>query len=73
MQERKIHMRESFIFYKSFYNAISKVKDKSVKADIYDAVCELGLNEHVQELDDEVGQIIMELIKPQILAKLLIQ
>ena len=61
-------MRESFIFYKSFYNAISKVKDKSVKADIYDAVCELGLNEHVQELDDEVGQIIMELIKPQILA-----
>lgn len=61
-------MRESFIFYKSFYNAISKIKNKAVKADIYDAICELGLNEHVQELNDEVGQIIMELIKPQILA-----
>ena len=61
-------MRESFIFYKSFYNAINKVKDKELKADIYDAICELGLNEHVQELDNEVGQIIMELIKPQIMA-----
>ena len=61
-------MRESFIFYKSFYKAINKVKDKELKADIYDAICELGLNEHVQELDNEVGQIIMELIKPQIMA-----
>ena len=61
-------MRESFIFYKSFYNAISKIKNKELKADIYDAICELGLNEHVQELNSEVGQIIMELIKPQIIA-----
>lgn len=61
-------MKDSFVFYRSFYNAISKVKDKNVKADIYDAICELGLNDNVQELDDSVGAIILELIKPQILA-----
>ena len=61
-------MKDSFVFYRSFYNAISKVKDKNVKADIYDAICELGLNDNVQELDDSVGEIILELIKPQILA-----
>ena len=61
-------MKDSFVFYRSFYNAISKVKDKNIKADIYDAICELGLNDNVQELDYSVGAIILELIKPQILA-----
>lgn len=61
-------MKESFVFYRSFYNAISKIKNKELKADIYDAICELGLNESVQELEDSVGQIIMDLITPQILA-----
>jgi len=61
-------MKESFVFYRSFYNAISKIKNKELRADIYDAICELGLNESVQELEDSVGQIIMDLIRPQILA-----
>lgn len=61
-------MKESFVFYASFYRALQKLKNKSLKADIYDAICELALNENVVELDDEVGQIILELVKPQILA-----
>ncbi len=61
-------MKESFVFYASFYRALQKLKNKSLKADIYDAICELALNENVIELDDEVGQIILELVKPQILA-----
>ena len=56
------------MFYASFYRALQKLKNKSLKADIYDAICELALNENVVELDDEVGQIILELVKPQILA-----
>ena len=58
--------RESFVFYKSFYEAIRKIENKELKADIYEAVCELGLNENVVPLDNNVGQIIMELITPQI-------
>lgn len=59
-------MRESFVFYKSFYEAIKKIKDKATKADIYEAICELGLNKNVIPLTNDVGQIIMELVKPQI-------
>lgn len=61
-------MKDSFVFYKSFYEAIHKVQDKSLKADIFEAICELALNENVIELDDTVGAIIMNLITPQILA-----
>lgn len=61
-------MKDSFVFYKSFYEAIHKVQDKSLKADIFEAICELALNENVIELDDTVGAIIMDLITPQILA-----
>jgi len=59
-------MRESFVFYKSFYEAIKKIKNKELKADIYEAICELGLNKNVVPLTNDVGQIIMELVKPQI-------
>ena len=59
-------MKESFVFYKSFYEAIKKIKDKATKADIYEAICELGLNKNVVPLTNDVGQIIMELVKPQI-------
>ncbi len=61
-------MKDSFIFYRSFYNAISKIQDKALKADIYEAICELALFNNDLELDDSVGQLIMELIKPQIQA-----
>ena len=61
-------MKDSYVFYRSFYKALKKVKDKELRADLYDAICELGLNENVMELDSEVGQIIMELIEPQLTA-----
>ena len=60
--------KQSFVFYRSFYEAISKVSSKETKADIFEAICELGLNENVIDLDDAVGQIIMDLIKPQLQA-----
>ena len=60
--------KKGFVFYRSFYEAISKVSNKETKADIYEAVCELGLNDNVVELDDSIGQIIMDLITPQLQA-----
>ena len=60
--------KESFIFYRSFYNSIHKVKDKSKRCDLYEAIFELGLNNVNIDLNDEVGDIILELIKPQIRA-----
>ena len=60
--------KNSFVFYRSFYEAISKVSSKELKADIFEAICELGLNDNVVELDCSVGQIIMDLIKPQLQA-----
>lgn len=59
-------MKDSFVFYRSFYEAIHKVNDKELKADIFEAICELALNENTIELTDSLGSIIMELIKPQI-------
>lgn len=60
--------KESFVFYRSFYEAIHKVEDKNIKADIFEAICELALNNEELELQDTIGNIIMELIKPQIKA-----
>ena len=61
-------MRDSFIFYKSFYDSISRIKSKELKADIYEAICELALNNNDIELSNDVGLMIMDLIKPQLLA-----
>ena len=60
--------KNGFVFYRSFYEAISKVSSKELKADIFEAICELGLNDNVIELDYSIGQIIMDLIKPQLQA-----
>lgn len=60
--------KEGFIFYRSFYNSIRKVKDKVKRCDLYEAIFELGLNNIDIDLNDEVGDIILELIKPQIQA-----
>ena len=61
-------MKDSFVFYRSFYNAIKKVEDKNLKSDIFDAICELALNENEVNIENNIGCIIMDLIKPQIIA-----
>ena len=63
MEEKK-----GFVFYRSFYEAISKVSSKELKADIFEAICELGLNNNVVNLTDNISQIIIDLISPQIVA-----
>lgn len=59
-------MKDSFVFYKSFYDSIHRIKDKELKADIFEAICELALYKNNIELSSDVGLMIMDLIKPQI-------
>lgn len=57
-------MRDSTIFYRSFYEAISEL-DPNTKAKIYDAIFEYSLNFKMVELEG-VAKTIFTLIKPQI-------
>ena len=62
---KEIIERDSFIFYRSFFEAIKKIENPNDKAMIYDAICELALNNEEIELDG-IASIIFPLIKPQI-------
>ena len=56
--------RESFVFYRSFFEAIEKLK-KNDKLTVYSHLCRYALGEEVGELDGVPGAIF-DLIKPQI-------
>lgn len=58
--------KESFVFYKSFYEALQDLKDKE-RLKMYDAICELALNENEIKLTG-LTKTLFTLIKPQILA-----
>ena len=59
-------MKESFVFYRSFYEAIKDLKIKD-KLQVYEAICELSLNQKEIKLTG-MSATIFKLIKPQILA-----
>lgn len=59
--------KESFVFYKSFYDAITGPKNEKDRLKVYDAICELALNGNETKLTG-VAKTIFTLIKPQILA-----
>ena len=58
--------KESFVFYKSFYEALKNLKEKE-RLKLYDAICELALNGNETKLTG-VSKTIFTLIKPQIFA-----
>lgn len=57
---------DSFIFYRSFFEAISRISDKE-KLQIYEAICELALNKKQVELNG-LAKSLFILIEPQIIA-----
>ena len=57
-------MKESFVFYRSFYEAISDLDDKN-QLQIYKAICEYALNFEKIELKG-ISNTVFKLIKPQI-------
>ena len=61
-----MEQKESFVFYRSFFEALSDLKDKERLA-LYDAICELALNENDTKLKG-IAKTMFTLIKPQILS-----
>lgn len=57
-------MRDSFIMYRSFYEAITDLT-KEQQADVWRAICEYSLNFQEIELDG-IAKTIFKLIKPQL-------
>lgn len=58
--------RDSFIFYRSYYEAMSGLKDKD-KLQLYNAIAELSLNGNELKLTG-ICKNIFTAIKPQIVA-----
>lgn len=58
--------RDSFIFYKSFFEAIEDL-DNEAKVQLYDAICRLALYDEEIELTG-VAMTMFKLIKPQLKA-----
>ncbi len=57
-------MKDSFVFYRSFYESIKSL-DKDLQIEIITAICEYSLNEIEMELSP-VANAIFRLIKPNI-------
>lgn len=66
--ETKTKPKESFVFYRSFYEAIKDL-DCDTKVEIYDAICEYSLNQNETKIEG-IGKSILTLIKPQLDANL---
>lgn len=60
-------MRDSFVFYRSFINAIRKIKRAEDRLTLYDAIADYALDD-VDPGEDvsEIIAVLMETIKPQI-------
>lgn len=58
-------MRDSMIFYRSFYESITGLSPV-IKAELYDAIFEYGLNFQEIEFTNEISKALFTLIKPQL-------
>lgn len=58
--------KESFVFYRSFFEALQDLKDKE-RLKVYDAICDLALNGNDTKLTG-ISKTVFTLIRPQILS-----
>ncbi len=65
-EEKICEEKDSFIFYRSFFEALQDLKDKE-RLKVYDAICKLALNEIDTDLTG-IPKTVFTLIKPQILS-----
>lgn len=58
--------RKQFTFYISYFRAISRIPDKAIRAEAYDAVCRYALLEEEPDLEATDGTVAMafELMRP---------
>ena len=57
--------RDSMIFYRSFYESVNGLSP-IIKAELYDAIFEYGLNFKEIEFTNEISKALFTLIKPQL-------
>lgn len=57
--------RDSMIFYRSFYESVNGLSPV-VKAELYDAIFEYGLNFQEIKFENEISKALFTLIKPQL-------
>jgi len=62
----KIKNKDSFVFYRSFYEAIQMLPSED-RLQVYDAIAELALNGNQTETTG-YSSVVMKLVEPQILA-----
>lgn len=60
--------RKQFTFYASFYQAVSRIKNKAARCDAYDAICAYALTGDPPDLDKlpDAAAIAFDLIKPNL-------
>jgi len=58
--------KESFVFYRSFFNAISSVQDKNARLDLYDMIAKFALNNELPATSEPLINAVFQLIKPLI-------
>lgn len=58
-------MRDSFIFYRSFYEAIKDLPQKEF-CECIRAICEYGLNGEIVDVKGKMSKVAMTLILPQL-------
>ena len=64
MTNQSQNKRDSFIFYRSFYDA-SKCLKTEEKAQLFDAICSYALDEKVEQLEG-TAYGMFQLVKPQL-------
>ena len=58
-------IRDSFVFYKSFYEAINNL-EKEDQLEVYNAICEYSFSDNIPETLTGVAKAMFILIKPNI-------
>lgn len=60
--------RKQFTFYFSFYQAVSRIKNKAARCDAYDAICAYALTGNPPDLNKlpDAAAIAFDLIKPNL-------
>lgn len=62
----KMEKRNSFIFYDSFYNAISKIDNYKLKLEAYNMIFDYAFNKKEPESNNAIIKMIFNLVKPLI-------
>lgn len=66
--EMEDEARSQFTFYRSFFEAVFKIKNKAARAEAYDAICKYALFNDAPDVDkmSDAAAIAFMLIKPNL-------